>query len=438
MLSKFSLFPPLSLAYVAAVTPDSWEVKIVDENFGPSNVEEADLVGITAFTSNIGRAYQLASLYREKGIPVVLGGIHASMLSEEALQYTDAVVKGEVEGIWGKVVEDFEANRMGGIYQGPVLDLSTFEVLPRRDLLHPEYLWNSIQTSRGCPFDCSFCSVSRYMGKAYRQRTASSVLRELAAIPSPYLFFLDDNLIGYSLESRKRAIQIFRGMIDSGIQKTWWMQASINVADDPEVLKLASQAGCAYVFIGFETTDADSLKGMHKGVNLRTGVQNYRTVVRRLHEHGIGVLGAFIVGNDHESPRYYEDLAHFILQSGIDMVQISILTPLPGTALMEQLQREGRLLYSDFPRDWEKFRFSYLTHRPEGIDPETVYTADNYIKKRLYSFPSYPARLFRSFFWIRDPKRSFIVYKLNDALKRSWENSHYRWKYPDHFGGTSP
>jgi radical SAM superfamily enzyme YgiQ (UPF0313 family) len=264
------------------------------------------------------------------------------------------------------------------------------------------------------------------------------VLRELAAIPGPYLFFLDDNLIGYSLESRKRAIQLFRGMIDSGIQKTWWMQASINVADNPEVLKLASQAGCAYVFIGFETTDADSLKGMHKGVNLRTGVQNYQTVVRRLHEYGIGVLGAFILGNDHESPRYYEDLARFILQSGIDMVQISILTPLPGTALMEQLQREGRLLYSDFPRDWEKFRFSYLTHRPEGIDPETVYTADNYIKKRLYSFPSYPARLLRSFFWIRDPKRSFIVYKLNDALKRSWENSHYRWKYPDHFGGTSP
>lgn len=434
MLSKFSLFPPLSLAYVAAVTPDSWEVKIVDENFGPSRGQEADLVGITAFTSNIGRAYQLASLYRQKGIPVVLGGIHASMLSEEALQYADAVVKGEVEGIWGKVVEDFENNRMGGIYEGPVLDLTSFDVLPRRDLLHPGYLWNSIQTSRGCPFDCSFCSVSRYMGKTYRQRTATSVLRELSTIPGPYLFFLDDNLIGYSLESRKRAIQLFRGMIDSGIQKTWWMQASINVADDPEVLKLASQAGCAYVFIGFETTDVDSLKGMHKGVNLRTGVQNYQMVVRRLHEHGIGVLGAFILGNDYETPRYYEDLCRFILQSGIDMVQISILTPLPGTALMEQLQSEGRLLYSDFPKDWEKFRFSYLTHQPKGIEPETVYTADNYIKKRLYSFPYYPSRLLRSFFWIRHPKRSFIVYKLNDALKRSWQNSHYRWKYPDHFG----
>ncbi|MCX7788020.1 MAG: B12-binding domain-containing radical SAM protein [Spirochaetes bacterium] len=433
MLSRFSLFPPLSLAYVAAVTPDSWEVNIVDENFGQSTLEEADLVGITAFTSNIGRAYQLAAQYREKGIPVVLGGIHASMLSKEALQFANAVVKGEVEGIWGKVLQDFEKKQLGGIYQGPVLDLSTFNVLPRRDLLHPGYLWNSIQTSRGCPFDCSFCSVSRYMGKAYRQRTASSVLQELSIIPGQYLFFLDDNLIGYSTESRKRAIQIFRGMIDSGIQKIWWMQASINVAEDPEVLRLASQAGCAYVFIGFETTDVDALKGMHKGVNLKTGVDNYRTIVRRLHEEGIGVLGAFILGNDHETPQYYEDLARFILSSGIDMVQISILTPLPGTALMDQLQAEGRLLYNDFPFDWEKFRFSYLTHRPTGIDPETVYTADNYIKKRLYSFPTYPFRLLRSFFWIRNPQRSFIVYKLNDALKRSWQNSHYRWTYPDHF-----
>lgn len=440
MLSRFSLFPPLSLAYVAAVTPDTWEVRIVDENFGPSALEEADLVGITAFTSNIGRAYQLAILYREKGIPVVLGGIHASMLPEEGLRYADAVVKGEVEGIWGKVLEDFEKRKLGGIYQGPVLDLSTFDVLPRRDLLHPEYLWNSIQTSRGCPFDCSFCSVSRYMGKAYRQRTATAVLQELSTIPGPYLFFLDDNLIGYSVESRKRAIELFRGMIDAGIQKTWWMQASINVADDQEVLELASRAGCAYVFIGFETTDADALKGMHKGVNLRTGVQNYRTVVRRLHEEGIGVLGAFILGNDYETTQYYEELANFIVSSGIDMVQISLLTPLPGTALMEQLQSEGRLLYNDFPSDWEKFRFSYLTHRPEGIDPDTVYTADNYIKKRLYSFPTYPIRLLRSFFWIRNPQRSFIVYKLNDALKRSWQNSHYRQAYPDHLDmkGTQP
>jgi hypothetical protein len=173
MLSRFSLFPPLSLAYVAAVTPDSWEVKIVDENFGPSNVEEADLVGITAFTSNIGRAYQLASLYREKGIPVVLGGIHASMLSEEALQYADAVVKGEVEGIWGKVVEDFEANRMGGVYQGP-----TFWIFPPSRCF-PEGIF-SIRSISGTPFKLpggapSTVASAPYPG-TWEKRTGSELL----------------------------------------------------------------------------------------------------------------------------------------------------------------------------------------------------------------------------------------------------------------------
>ncbi len=431
MLSRFSLFPPLSLAYIAAVTPERWEVRIIDENFGPSRYEEADLVGITAFTSNIGRAYQIARGYRERGIPVVLGGIHASMVPEEALQYVDAVVVGEVEGIWGTVLRDFEQNHLGGIYRGPIVDFSNFNVLPRRDLLHPDYLWHSIQTSRGCPFDCSFCSVSRYLGRSYRQRPPHSVLHELETIPGSLLFFLDDNLIGYSAENRKRALELFQGMVERGIRKTWWMQASINVAEDTEVLKYASEAGCAYVFIGFETTDPDSLRSMHKGVNLHTGVENYKTVIRRLHDYGIGVLGAFIIGNDHESPEYYKRLADFILDSGIDMVQISILTPLPGTALMEQVQQEGRLLFTDFPEDWAKFRFSYLTHRPEGVDPETVYIGDNYIKKHIYSFPSYPLRILRSFFWIRNPGRSYIVYKLNDALKRSWRNSHYRKEYPD-------
>ncbi|MFQ3620178.1 MAG: radical SAM protein [Spirochaetales bacterium] len=304
MLSRFSRFPPLSLAYVAAVTPESWEVSILDENFGPAPLVEADLVGITAFTSNINRAYQIAHSYRQQGVPVVLGGIHASMLPQEALQYVDSVVVGEGEGIWPQVLSDFEQGKLQKIYKGPLLDLSRFEVFPRRDLLHPEYLWNSLQTSRGCPFECSFCSVSRYMGKAYRQRPVPSVLKELSTIKGPFLFFLDDNLIGYSTQSRHRAIELFRGMLEEGIYKTWWMQASINIAEDPEVLKLASRTGCAYVFIGFETTDASSLKVMRKGVNLRTGVQNYHTVVQKLHEAGIGVLGAFILGNDDETPQY--------------------------------------------------------------------------------------------------------------------------------------
>lgn len=436
MLSRISCFPPLGLAYVAAVTPREWDVKILDENFDIWSDEDADLVGITAFTSNVGRAYEIADAYRTRGIPVVMGGIHASMLPAEALCHADAVVSGEVEGIWAKVLEDFQAGCMSGLYQGPQLDLESSEILPRRELLHPDYFWQPVQTSRGCPFDCSFCSVSRYLGRRYRQRTAASVLRELESIQGKHVIFLDDNLIGYSDEARSRALAIFDGMISRKIDKKWWMQASINVADDELVLQRASESGCTHVFIGFETTEEGALQEMHKGINLKTGVSNYAEVVKRLHAARIGVMGAFIIGNDHETDAYYHSLAGFIIRAGIDIVQISILTPLPGTALMDKVVAEGSLLYRDFPADWEKFRFSYLTHQPEGTSVDSVYTGNNYIKKRIYSFPVYQFRLLRSVLSLRRPVGAYIVYKLNQALKRSWLQSHYHGAFPDRIEDT--
>ena len=436
MLSRISRFPPLGLAYVAAVTPGDWDIRILDENFDTWNHEVADLVGLTAFTSNVGRAYEIADSYRSRGIPVVMGGIHASMLTQEALLHADAVVVGEVEGIWAKVLEDFQSGSMSGVYQGPQLDLETNEVLPRRDLLHPDYVWQPVQTSRGCPFDCSFCSVSRYLGRKYRQRTAESVLRELESIEGKHVLFLDDNLIGYSEAARTRALAIFEGMISRQLGKKWWMQASINVADDELVLKRAAESGCTHVFIGFETTETGALEEMHKGINLKTGVDNYSKVVKRLHAARIGVMGAFIIGNDYESQEYYRRLARFIIQAGIDLVQISILTPLPGTKLMDKVLAEDSLLYKDFPSDWEKFRFSYLTHQPHGLSAKTVYTGNNYIKKRIYSFPVYQYRLLRSFISLRNPMGAYLVYKLNQALKRSWLNSHYHGDYPDRIENT--
>lgn len=271
LLSKYSNHAPLGLAYVAAVTPDHWEVRIADENIQPFQMEEADLVGITAFTSNINRAYEIAASYREKGIKVVIGGIHASMLPEEALRFTDAVVVGEVEGIWGEVIRDFENNRLRPLYKGPQLDLNDYSILPRRDLLHPDYVWNSVQTSRGCPFNCTFCSVSRYLGRNYRQRPAENVIRELENIPGERIAFLDDNLIGYSAENKKRAEALFRGMIERGLKKKWWMQTSINAAEDDELLRLAAQAGCLFALVGFETTEPRVLQGMKKKGQFKGG-----------------------------------------------------------------------------------------------------------------------------------------------------------------------
>lgn len=433
LLSKFSTIPPLSLAYIAAMTPSDWEVKIADENFGPISFEDADLVGITAFTSSIRRAYEIAGEYRERGMKVVIGGIHASMLPDEVLQYADAVVVGEGEGIWGKVIDDFENNRLQGKYFGPRLDLSKKQIPPRRDLLDNRYVFHSIQTSRGCPFNCNFCTVSKYLGKEFRQRSVGDILDELQAIPGELLFFLDDNLIGHSRESKNRAIELFEGMIKLGLNKKWWMQTSIDSADDDHLLRLAAEAGCMLAFIGFETISAAALKDMKKGINLKIGIENYKEVIDAYHTHGIGVLGAFILGNDHESPNYYKEMAKFLVRSGIDVVQLSILTPLPGTGFMDRIENERRLLYDSFPEDWDKYRLSYVVQKPQGLEPETIYIGNNYIKNRLYSFPWYHYRMLRSLLTLKNPTSFYAVYRYNKAYKKSWQGAHYYNKYPMKF-----
>ncbi len=430
LLSRFSTFSPLGLAYVAAVTPSGWEVKIADENFDAFKFEEADLVGITAFTSNINRAYEIARMYQERKIKVVIGGIHASMLPDEALQFVDTVVVGEAENIWGKVISDFEHNCLSSLYVGPRVNLGQFKVLPRRDSLHPEYFWHSVQTSRGCPFSCDFCSVSKYLGKEFRQRDVHHVLDELVELKGKFLAFVDDNLIGYSPNSKIRATELFKGMIEQGLDQKWWMQTSINIANDEHLIELAAQAGCLFAFIGFETISEDTLKGMKKGVNIKVGVKNYKRVVDVLHKYGIAVYGAFIIGSDYESPAYYKELTEFLVHSGIDIIQLTLLTPLPGTELMDRLQKEDRIIYNNYPRDWDKYRFSYMVHRPHEVQTKTIYIGNNHIKKSIYSFPAYQYRLMKSFFSLRNNTNFYATYKFNNALKKGWKNSHYYMDYP--------
>ncbi len=236
---------------------------------------------------------------------------------------------------------------------------------------------------------------------------------------------MDDNLIGNTSQSRARAAQIFQGMIDRRLNKMWCMQTSMNAADDEKLIELAGRSGAGIVLIGFETIEAETLKGMKKGVNLKTGVGNYRRVIETFHRNGIGVIGAFITGNDGEKQDYYQRLRDFILESGVDAVQLSILTPLPGTPLMEQMVNEGRLVCDNFPDDWEKFRFSYVVHRPTGKDAEAIYRGNNFIRKYLYHFPHFQMRMARSFFGVKNPKAFKFIYAFNRGYIRSWKNTHY-------------
>jgi radical SAM superfamily enzyme YgiQ (UPF0313 family) len=379
-----SRFPPLSLGVIAALTPKNWDVEIIDENFDEFSFREADLVGITAFTSSANRAYEIAAVYREKKIPVVMGGIHASMCSEEAAQFVDAVVVGEVESVWDEVIADTLSGNLKSIYKGLWHGLEQAKE-PRRDLYSKEYLFASVQTSRGCPLDCDFCSVSAFNGLRYRRRPPSDVLDELEKIPQKLIFFVDDNIIGYGKKSRQIALELFKGMVDRGIDKHWFCQASINVADDEEILHWAGKAGCRMIFLGIEAEDSDALTDVNKKLNIkRGGADAYEQIFERIHNAGIAVLGAFIFGMDQDTPDKLVNRAQYMLDSSIDVMQVTALTPLPGTRLFARLKEEGRLLYTNFPQDWDRYNLTEVVHQPVHMKADEFSEIMRACMKKLY------------------------------------------------------
>jgi radical SAM superfamily enzyme YgiQ (UPF0313 family) len=379
-----SRFPPLGLGIVAALTPDDWVVKMIDENFERFRYEDADLVGLTAFTASVPRAYEIAGIYRKHGIKTVLGGIHASMVPDEAVQYVDSVVIGEAENIWPQVISDFKRGRLQNIYRGAFSELHDMPK-PRHDLFHPGYLFGSIQTARGCPMDCHFCSVTAFNGHRYRQRPVDEVLDELEAIPKKMVFFVDDNIIGYGKAAADRTQSLFRGMVERGISKEWFCQASMNFADDDEVLAYAAKSGCRMVFLGVEAETDEALGETNKKLNLRVGVDQYEEVYRRINRHGIAVLGAFIYGMDSDTPSALRRRTSYILKSGVDVMQTTYLTPLPGTRLFDMLKEQGRLLYTDFPGDWVKYDMTQVIHQPLLMKPHELKRAMAESTRRLYS-----------------------------------------------------
>ncbi|HNY03259.1 MAG TPA: radical SAM protein [Bacteroidales bacterium] len=370
---------PLSLGILAALTPPGWKIKILDENFRTFRYYPADLVGITAFTSTAPRAYEIAALYREKGVPVVMGGIHASMVPEESMQYVDCVVQGEAEPVWEKVLADFESGNLQRLYVGHYAR-EIRQPKPRRDLFHPGYICAGIQTTRGCPMNCSFCSVSAFNGRQYRFRPVEEVLDELEEIPQKYFFFVDDNIIGQSRESKERAKVLFEGILRRGIKKYWISQSSINFADDEELLDLAYRSGCRMIFLGIEAETEGALGEANKNLNLKRGTDAYRDVFRTIHRHKIGVIAGLIFGWDSDNPESIRRRAAFALKCGADSFQTSVLTPLPGTDLFRRASEDRRMLYTRFPEDWQRYDFFEPTLQHPQLTPEEL---DIHIRKAL-------------------------------------------------------
>ncbi len=425
--SIFSRVPPLSLGIIASLTPDHWEVEILDENFEEFSFREADLVGFTACTTQANRVYQIAETCRAKGIPTVMGGIHASMLPDEALMYVDSVVIGEAESVWKEVISHFESGNLQSTYRGEFLPMEGAPV-PRYDLFDRRYMLGSIQTSRGCPHECDFCSVSALNGRVYRKRPVKEVLDELQIMPQKRFVFVDDNLFGKGKEDKDRAISLFQGMIERKINKKWGCQVSINEADDEELLFYASKAGCKLMIIGVESENEASLMNLGKNINIGK-LARYNEVFKRINKYHIAIFAALIFGMDTDSIDDLHSRVRFINKSRIDTVNPSILTPYPGTKIYERLKESGRLLNTNYPEDWNKYDMTEVLYKPALMTDKEL--RQNMIKcwKDLFNGWNIFRKFIKTFSFTKSQSAAFASILSNIMVYRAVTFSKIReWK----------
>jgi len=420
-LNKYRLWKPLGLLVLARLTPPDWEVEVIDENLGPLDARtlpRPDLVGITAFTSQAPRAYELTGLFRAMGVPVVMGGIHATMCLAEALGHADAVVTGEAELVWPQVLADVRSGTLERVYAGGPVPMA--EIPPaRHDLLAGRYHFGSIQSTRGCPLNCSFCSVTAFNGHLFRRRPLENVIAELRQIREKRILFVDDNLIGTRKDHMACAKDLFRAMIREGLTRPWVCQATINFADDEELLDLASRSGCAGVFIGFESPTVEGLIAVGKRFNIREG-RDYPASVCRIQRHGITVMGSFIVGIDTDRPGIGATVARAAEDYGIDMANVVILTPLPGTALFKDMERQGRIMANDYPADWQYYSLSHPVSRFLHFTWSELVQELVQFHDLFYSYPKILGRVLRLVLRGRTPRKALLSLVANLTCRHNY------------------
>ena len=407
--NRYRVWKPLSLMVLAGLTGPEWDISIVDENLGATDypaMPRPDLVGITAFTSQANRAYELAGYFRSLGVPVVMGGIHATMCLDEVMERVDSVVTGEAEGIWSQVLEDARNGGLKRRYDGGLAEINNVPHA-RHDLLTTGYAFGAIQTTRGCPLNCSFCSVTTFNGAKYRQRPIPDVVREFRSIREKRVLVVDDNLIGTRPEHIARAKDMFRAMAQANLRKEWVAQATINFADDEELLALAAKAGCRGVFIGFESPTPEGLREVGKKFNLLKG-RDFRASVRRIQRHNILVVGSFIIGLDVDEPGIGNRIAGAARQYGVDNLNVLFLTPLPGTRLWDQMTSQDRIALDTFPEDWKYYTLTFPVARYKHLSLDGIIEEMKSCDRNFYSIPRILRRALGSLWHRRQPLISLV------------------------------
>jgi len=389
----------LVLPVLASLTPPGVNIKMIDEAVYVKRPDyqdlKTDLAALSVRTSCANRAYEISDRLRSRGIKTVLGGVHPTVLPEESKKHADAVVIGEAEPVWSEVIGDFRHNCLKSFYKGQAPpDLKNLLIPERKLLQFPNRAlisFSTLQTSRGCPHNCSYCSVARVYGGKYRKRPVAEIIKELhmlknsnhfypklfSACQDWLFFFLDDNLFS----DKRYAKELLRNL--QPLKKKWYSQAPISIAKDMELLELAKLAGCLIFAIGFESVVRDSLTQVNKKFN---NPDFYYEAVERIHRAGIMVGASFVLGFDEDDTSVFEKTLRFAMQAGVDLASFHILTPYPGTPFYDQIVKENRLLVP--VGSWQKFDTQHVVFRPKKMAPQELQQGFNWLWRQFTSLKS--------------------------------------------------
>lgn len=376
MFGKKRLMIPLALPTVARLTPDHYDISIFDEDIENLPVNKIpDIVGITTLAATITRAYELADHYRSKGVTVVFGGPYASFMTEDALQHADSIVVGEAEGLWEECLKDFENDEIKPVYRTDECRPYKTQKPPRWDLIKTRKIFQvAVQASRGCPFNCDFCLVSKMFGRKMRYREIENVVEEIKAAPSKYIFFVDDNLT----INKKYAKELMKAIKPLGI--SWGCMCSIDVATDDELLSLMAESGCFNILIGFESLNPASLDETNKLHNKAATI--YEPAIHKIHSHGIHINASFVVGFDNDTLQEFDNIFDFSMRTNMPSVNLHLLAAPPGSEIYKRYQLEGRL--ADCNPELGSGHFPTLHY----MNMSQIELFDQYMEtiRRLYSF----------------------------------------------------
>jgi radical SAM superfamily enzyme YgiQ (UPF0313 family) len=410
---------PLQIGVLAGLTPARHEVRFFDDRMEAIDFDTpTDLAAITVETYTAKRAYEIAAGYRRRGVTVVMGGVHPSLIPAECLDHADAILLGDAETVWARMLADAEAGRLQRVYRAPP-GVAQPGVLPRRELFVGKgYLpMTLMQFSRGCPFRCDFCTIARYFDSRHFVRRVDEVVAEIAAQRRKLVFFVDDNLCA----NRKAAKALFRELIPLKIR--WVSQSSLEMLRDAQLMDLMLQSGCLGHVVGFESITPSNLAEMRKDLNLR-GFDAYRTQVRILRDYGLQTWAAFVLGYDHETRDSVQRTLEFALESRFTFAAFNVLTPYPGTPLYDRLRSEGRLLYDGKWWLHPDYRFNYAPFRPARMTAEELTESCFAARAEFNALPSMVHRLLDFKTNLRDPVRLYIYLRFNPVFRKEVFKKH--------------